>query len=147
MASSSLIVGACVGLIAGAILVLLSLLVPKLGTGKFIQENEHSRVFGKRISRREAHLLGILLHLVLSAIFGLFFAIFIELAWLSGYQFIPMLFFVAALTLVTGFIIMPLEGHGLFGKKHDAWFMVDALLTNLIWGHLVLFLVRLWIIL
>ncbi len=146
MVWSQLLLGSIVGMAAGTILAFLSHLAPRFGAGNFVTEKDIPKLFGKTISRRESYLVGLFMHLSLSALFGLLFAVCVELGWLSGFQYIPMLMFVIGLTFLIGLVIMPLEGHGLFGRKHDPWFMVDALLTNLIWGHLFLVLVSLWIV-
>ncbi len=142
---ASLLLGAIAGMAAGTILAFLSHVAPKFGAGNFIPEGEHPRLFGRMVSRREAYLVGIFVHLVLSAFFGLLFASLVEIGWLSGFDLPSMLWFVAGLTLASGLVVMPLEGHGLFGRKHDPWFMADALITNLLWGLLFLLLVGLWL--
>jgi len=142
----ALLVGAIAGMAAGTILAFLSHIAPRFGAGNFIQDTDHPTLFGKPVSRREAHLVGLLVHILLSGFFGFAFALFVELGWLSDYAYLPMLIWVAVLTLFTGFVVMPLEGHGFFGRKHDAWFAVDALVTNLLWGHLFLVLIRLWML-
>ncbi|MCR4256622.1 MAG: hypothetical protein NUW08_02860 [Candidatus Uhrbacteria bacterium] len=146
MVWGQLLVGALAGMAAGTILAFLSHLAPRFGAGNFIQSKDIPKLFGKPISRREAYLVGLFAHLSLSAFFGLAFAVFVELGWLPGYQYVPMLLFVIGLTLVVGFIIMPLEGDGIFGRKRDSWFMIDALVTNMILGHLFLLLMRLWMV-
>ncbi|MEK7473747.1 MAG: hypothetical protein AAB668_03425 [Patescibacteria group bacterium] len=146
MVWGQLLVGALAGMAAGAILAILSHLAPRFGAGNFIQDKDIPTLFGKPISRREAYLVGMFAHLSLSAFFGLLFALFVEIGWFPGFLYVPMLLFVVGLTLVVGLVVMPLEGHGVFGRKHDAWFMVDALITNVIWGHLFLLLARLWMV-
>lgn len=143
---ATLLVGAIAGGCAGVILAFLSHVAPRFGAGNFIQDNAHPHLFGKPISRREAHLVGLLAHLILSVLFGFIFAFFVELGWFSGFAYVPMLAFVLGLTLLTSLIIMPLEGHGLFGRKHDAWFLADALITNLLWGNVFLVLLHLWLL-
>ena len=124
----------------------LSHLAPRFGAGNFIRDTDEPHVFGKAISCREAHFIGILTHLVLSVIFGFGFAYGVQQGWISGYFYVPMLLWSLVISLFFGLIVMPLEGHGLFGVKHDAWFFVDSLLTNLLWGHLFLVLMRLWLV-
>lgn len=143
---STLLIGAIAGMAAGTILAFLSHVAPRFGAGNFIQDSANPRLFGKPVSRREAHLVGLLAHLLLSALFGLVFALFVELGWFAGFTYVPMLAFVLGITLFVSFVIMPLEGHGFFGRKHDAWFLADALLTNLFWGHLFFVLIHLWLV-
>ncbi|KAA0207065.1 hypothetical protein EDM68_00525 [Candidatus Uhrbacteria bacterium] len=142
---ASLLLGAIAGTAAGAILAFVSHVAPRFGAGNFIPEGEHPRLFGRMVSRREAYLVGVFVHLMLSAFFGLAYVSLVEVGWLSGFDLPSMLLYVVGLTIVSGCIVMPLEGHGLFGRKHDPWFMADALITNLLWGLLFLLIVRLWL--
>ena len=142
---SILLIGACAGGIAGVMIASAAHIAPLLGAGNFIRDTDEMRVFGRGITRREAHLLGVLIHLVLCVVAGVGFAYGVEQNGISGFHPLPMLGWSTLLLFVTGGIIMPLEGHGFFGTKHDAWFMVDALFTNLLWGGLYLLLIRLWI--
>jgi hypothetical protein len=140
-------VGSLAGGCAGAIMSFLSHIAPRFGAGNFIEDSGlETHAFGKSISRREAHFIGVLLHLVLSIAFGFVFALGVELGYIPGYEYVPILIYSFALALITGLVIMPLEGYGIFGLKHDAWFMVDAVLTNFLWGHLFLVLMRLWLV-
>lgn len=138
--------GVLAGMSAGVILAFLSHVAPRFGAGNFITDPVQPKLFGKSVSRREAHFIGLLVHILLSGCFGFLFACLVEFGWFADYAYIPMLVWVVALTSFTGFVVMPLEGHGFFGRKHDAWFMVDALITNLIWGHLFLLLVHVWLL-
>lgn len=143
--SNLLLIGACAGGIAGAIITSAAHIAPLFGAGNFIRDIDEIRIFGRGISRREAHLLGILIHLVIAVLAGAGFAYGVEQGLLSGFRILPMLGWSTLVALITGGVIMPLEGHGFFGTKHDPWFIVDAFCTNLLWGGLYLLLVRLWI--
>lgn len=137
-------IGAYAGVAAGAILLFLSHIAPRFAAQNFIQELGPSTIFGHTLSRREAHLMGILVHLILSLIYGALFAFGVERGWAS-FTILPILGWSVILLLFTGLIVMPLEGHGWFGLKHDAWFAVDALLTNLLWGVMYFVLIKLWL--
>lgn len=143
---SPLLIGTLAGGSAGAILAFLSHIAPRFGAGNYIQDTDRPQAFGKDVSRREAHFIGILIHLLVTSLFGFGFALLVESGIFPGYQYLSMLIWAVMLCLVIGLVVMPLEGHGLFGRKHDAWFMVDSLLTNFLWGHLFLVLMRLWMI-
>lgn len=142
--SDLLFAGAYAGGAAGAILTLLSHIAPWFGAGNFIRDLDDPQIFGRNISHREAHFLGILVHLIACIASGVLFALGVERAWFSGFHVIPMLGWTMILLLASSVIVMPLEGHGFFGRKHDAWFVVDAFVTNLLWGGLYLLLIRLW---
>jgi hypothetical protein len=132
---------------AGAIMSFLSYIAPRFGAGNFIQDSgEETHAFGHPISRREAHYIGMLLHLLLSIFFGFGFALAVGLSWIPGYFYLYMIAWCVILSVFLGLVVMPLEGYGLFGRKHDSWFFVDSLFTNFLWGHLFLLLMRLWLV-
>ncbi len=140
-----LLAGAYAGGVAGVLLTLASHVAPWFGAGNFVRDLDEPCVFGKAISHREAHFLGILVHMIVCILSGVGFAFFVTRGWLSGFAVLPMLCWAIGFALFSGLVIMPLEGHGFFGRRHDAWFMIDGLLTNLFWGGLYLLLVRLWV--
>jgi hypothetical protein len=141
-----MLIATLAGMAAGAIMAFLSHIAPRFGAGNFIQDTDKPHAFGRGISRREAHLIGVFIHLLLSGVFGFGFGFLVEYGQFTGYEYIPMLIWCVAISLFLGLVVMPIEGHGVFGRKHDAWFMVDALLTNFLWGHLFLVLMRLWLV-
>lgn len=124
----------------------LSHIAPRFGAGNFIRDIDQPKMFGRDISRREAHLLGILVHLCFSLLFGLGYAWLVDLGWVGEFGVVTVLLYSIAVGLFTGLVIMPIEGHGFFGRKHDPWFMADVLLTNLFWGLVYIALVRLWMV-
>jgi len=137
-------IGAYAGLAAGAILLLFSHIAPRFAAKNFIRELDPSTMFGRVLSRREAHLIGILIHLILSTLSGILFAVGVQWGW-APFKILPILAWSIILLLFSGLIVMPLEGHGWFGLKHDAWFAVDALITNILWGVMYLVLIKLWL--
>jgi uncharacterized membrane protein YagU involved in acid resistance len=143
---SLLLIGAVAGFAAGAIMTFLSHIAPRFGAGNFIRDIDQPKVFGRDITRREAHLLGILVHLCLSLLFGLFYAYLVDAEFISGFELLPVVLYSIGLAFFTGLIIMPMEGHGFFGRKHDAWFMADVILTNVFWGLVYLALTGLWMV-
>jgi hypothetical protein len=141
---SLLLVGAVAGMSAGAIMTFLSHIAPRLGAGNFIRDIDKPQLFGRDVSRRESHLLGILVHLCLSLVFGIVYAFFVQQSWVSGFDLLPLALYTLAMALFTGLVVMPIEGHGIFGRRHDAWFMADVILTNIFWGLLYFGLIGLW---
>lgn len=133
------------GVSSGAMVLFLSHIAPRFGAGNFIRDLDRPHVFGKAITRREAHLLGIFVHLLLSGIFGGIYAALVAIDVFSGFFLLPLLGWGLLLTLVLGGVVLPLEGHGLFGVREDAWFPVDLLLTNVLWSLLFWWLMRVWL--
>lgn len=124
------------GISAGGIMLFLSHVAPYFKAGNFVRDLDQPVLFGRTITRREAHLVGIFVFLILSAVFGGLFGWLVETGLVAGFQFLPSVIWSVILTLVYGGIILPLEGHGFFGLKEDAWFPVDLVITNFLWAVL-----------
>ncbi len=145
-----MLLGGIAGAGAGGILLFLSHIAPRFGAGVFVHDSDQPRVFGRSVSRREAHLLGMMLHLALSFLFGAFYAfcvgynVFPPEGWAVGYGALSLAMYAVLMTLFMGGIILPLEGHGLFGLGDDAWFPVDLIVTNILWVALYGIAARLW---
>lgn len=133
------------GASAGGVLLFLSHIAPRFGAGNFIRDIDRPLLFGKTITRREAHFVGMLTHLVLSAVFAGAYALLVNMGVVRGFDVVPLLGWSAVLTLLVGGVLMPLEGHGLFGLKEDPWFPVDLIVTNVLWSMLFWWLMHLWL--
>lgn len=133
------------GASAGAILLFLSHVAPQFGAGNFVRDIDKPVLLGRNVTRREAHFVGMFVHLVMSAVFGGAFAVFADLGVVSGFTFVPIFAWGIALACVNGLVILPLEGHGIFGAKEDSWFPIDLVITNLLWAVLFWWLMRLWL--
>jgi len=132
------------GCIAGAILLFLSHVAPMFGAGNFLRDMDEPRLFGKFITRREAHVVGAFAHLLISGLAGAAYGALIRMNVIPDFGFLPILGWSVVLSIAMGGIILPLEGHGLFGVKEDVWFPVDLFLTNILWGILFWGMMRLW---
>jgi hypothetical protein len=132
------------GALAGSAMLLLAHLAPFFGAGNFIKELEDPHIFQKPISHREGQLIGVLIHLVLSMLFAGVYALLVEHAWVKGFELVPLILWSVVMTIFVGGVILPLEGHGIFGLKEDAWFPVDLLLANALWAVLFWWFLRLW---
>ncbi|MBU2509372.1 MAG: hypothetical protein ABII13_02595 [Patescibacteria group bacterium] len=132
------------GLSAGGILLFLSHIAPLFKAGNFVRDLDQPVLFGKTITRREAHFVGIFTYIVLSAVFGGLFGFLVNLGVVPDFSFIPIIIWGVVLTVLYGGIIMPIEGHGFFGLKEDTWFPIDLIITNLLWAILFWWLIGLW---
>lgn len=139
-----ILIAAMAGTLAGIVMLLLSHLAPIVGAGNFVRDIDTPRVFGKEISRREATIIGALVHLIVSALFGALYAYAVRIGLTDGFRLLPLLGWSVVLSLFMGGVILPLEGHGIFGTREDAWFPVDLFVTNAIWAILFWWLIRLW---
>lgn len=141
-----IIIGASAGMAAGALQLFLSYVAPAFGAGNFIAEAPEPIVLGKKLSRRETQLVAVLLHLVTTAIFGALYALAVNYGWITDFSLIGIAAWSVILSLLAGLIFMPLEGHGLFGRRHDAWFFADSLISHLFWGLAYFGILQLWIV-
>lgn len=132
------------GLCAGAVILFLSHIAPHFGAGNFVRDLDQPVLFGKHITKREAHFVGILVYLVLSLLFGGLFGFLVSLGILQ-IHFLSIIGWSVILALIYGGIVLPLEGHGLFGVKEDPWFPVDLFLSYLLWAVIFWWLMRLWL--
>lgn len=140
-----ILIGVITGVLVGAILLFAAHLAPMFGAGNFVRDLDEPVLFGRALSRREAHLLGVLVHLSMSALFGGAYVFLVDLGILSGYDLLSIIGWGVIMSFVLGGIVFPLEGHGLFGVKEDAWFPVDLILTNIAWSILFWWTIRLWV--
>ncbi|MFZ2804408.1 MAG: hypothetical protein WA001_04245 [Patescibacteria group bacterium] len=132
------------GALAGAFLLFLAHVAPSFGAGNFVRDIDEPHFFGRDISHREAHFLGMLMHLTLSGIFGGLYAYFVSAGVFTDYSLLPILGWGFLTSVFIGGVILPLEGHGIFGIKEDAWFPIDLVLTSLVWAVLFWGLMHLW---
>jgi len=132
------------GALAGAILLFLSHLAPKIGARNFIRDLDDPHFFGQDVTHREAHLLGALTHLVMSGVFGGVYAYLVSLGIFSDYGFLSVVIWGFITSVFIGGVVLPIEGHGIFGIKEDHWFPIDLVLTSLVWSVVFWGLMHLW---
>jgi hypothetical protein len=99
---------------------------------------------GKKLSDGEIFAVGLLLHLLIGALYGFFYTLFASKGWLfitnSPYTLASMLIFAVASWLVLNIILLPLFGLGFFGSKEGNTVWFETLTTLLLEGAI------LWII-
>ena len=124
-----------IGLCAGIILLFLSHLAPRWGFDMEVKDVDQARFGSRLFSRRESHLFGVIIHLLLDFCFGILFGALVYYGMLAM-DLASMAIYVMLITLFMGGVIIPLEGHGLFGWHEDHWFIADLLVTNTVWMFL-----------
>jgi len=126
-------------------MLLLSHIAPFLGAGNFIHDIDQPTLFGRRVTRREAHIVGMFIHLLVSTVWGGGYALLVAIGIVDGFGFVPIILWSIVLMIVMGGVVLPLEGHGIFGWKEDAWFPLDIAITNLIWAVMFWWIMHVWI--
>ena len=141
-----MMLGVVAGACAGASLLLLTHLAPFFAISRVVPDiDQPTTFFFKKLSRREAHILGAAIHIVTATLFGALYAYFVREQLAPGFTLLPLLGWGGVLALFMGGIVMPLEGHGIFGIKEDRWFPMDLFLTNFLWAFLFWVFVHVWI--
>ncbi len=142
-----ILLGALSGACAGASLLLLTHIAPSLALQQVVRDVDEPRVFDKHISRREAHLVGVVVHVCAATVFGAVYGYFVREQLVPGFALIPLLGWGGVLWMFLGGIVMPIEGHGIFGVKEDSWFPVDLMITSFLWSFFYWIFVNIWVVL
>lgn len=124
------------GLTAGAIVIFLSHVAPRLGMAEKAPDMDVIRCFGYTCTRRESHVIGVAVHAIFYFVFGMVYGFGVTQGIAAGYAVIPLAVYAVVITIVLGGVVLPLEGHGLFGWREDHWFTADLLASNMVWALL-----------
>lgn len=146
MIPSIVVASALAGGGVGALLLFLAHIAPLLGAGNYIPDADATPIFATQLTTRERHLIGIALHMFVSVGFGAFFGLAVTRGWFNGFTVTSIATWSLAQWMFTCLVLMPLEGHGIFGRRHDSWFFFDSLVMSVLWGVLFWVVSRLWII-
>lgn len=131
MISLPILTGA-IGIVASGVLVLLSAIVPRWFVSEAVHELEVFRFGSKALSKKSSRLVGVLVHFIFSMFFGILFGAGMTVG-IFQLNLASMGIFSIIMTLILGGIILPLEGHGLFGWREDHWIPVDLFAMNVLW--------------
>lgn len=124
----------CAGIVASVLILILSHLASWFGV-EMSFDPDRARFFGMRLSKRESHVAGMIIHVLLYAAFGMIFGAFV-MNGVFAFRLWPLMIYAFAVTIFLGGVIAPLEGHGPFGWKEDHWFGADLLIMNVVWVSL-----------
>lgn len=133
------------GVSAGGILIFLSHVMPRFAAGNFIRDLDQPHFFGRDVTRREAHFLGVFFHLLISIVFAVLYGVLVSLSYIQDFSFWSLMLWGVVMTIFVGGIVLPLEGHGIFGIKEDVWFPLDLFITNILWSILFWWLMQMWL--
>lgn len=101
---------------------------------------------GHKLSDGEAFAFGLLIHLVVGALYGFFYTLFAGQGWLfitnAPYTLHSMLIFAACSWLVLNFILLPLIGLGWFGRREGNTVWLETATSLLIEGAILWLLIQ-----
>lgn len=130
--SYGIVAGGIAGIIM-AILIHLAMLVSV--RGKHLPDIDAHYLFGRKYSAREAHLLGILIQLALSAVFGGVYVMLVDYAIVfKNFDYIDIALFGVLVWFLKGLIVTPLLGIGFFGAKEGKYVWFEMFITHQIYA-------------
>lgn len=121
-----------IGVVTSVAMMIVSAFIPRWFVSKAEHQLDVVRLRGRIFSKQESSILGVLLHIVFSLFFGVVFGVGMSFGIFS-LQISSMAVYFVAMSLVLGGIVLPIEGHGLFGWREDHWIPVDLLAMNVLW--------------
>jgi hypothetical protein len=121
-----------IGVTASCVLILFSFLLPRWFVSTAVHQIDAFR-FGDRIfSKKESQTLGVFIHLIFSMFFGALFGVGMNMG-IFDVGLLSMTIYLVIISLILGGIVLPVEGHGLFGWREDHWIPVDLIAMNTVW--------------
>jgi len=103
-------------------------------------------IFGYTLKKQEVFWVGLLLHIIMGTLFGLVYVLFVLKGWLVftnlPYSFGSLFIFALCAWIVSGVIIFPSLGMGLFGRKEGKRVWVELLASMFILGTSMWLLVK-----
>ncbi len=95
-------------------------------------------VLGHKLDRHETFLMALLLHLVTGSLFGLVYVLFVKNGWLfithAPYTFLSLFVFAVLGWIVSGLLVFPTIGMGLFGRRAGKRVWIEMLASHLVIG-------------
>ena len=103
-------------------------------------------IWGRKLRPPEVFLVALLVHLVLGTLFGLIYVLFVKKGWLiftnSPYSFPSLLIYAVGAWIVAGGLVFPALGFGLFGRRQGERVWLELLISMLLIGTGMWFLVQ-----
>jgi len=95
-------------------------------------------IWGRKLDKHETFLVALLIHLVIGALFGFVYVLFVKKGWLvvtdSPYSILSLLIFAVGNWIATGITIFPALGMGLFGRRAGKRVWLELLASHLLIG-------------
>lgn len=103
-------------------------------------------IWGRKLKSSEVFLVALLIHLVLGTLFGLIYVLFVRKGWLvftnRPYTIESLIIYAVCAWIVTGVLIFPALGFGLFGRREGERVWLELLISMLLIGTGMWFLVQ-----
>jgi len=100
----------------------------------------------RHLTHRELFFVALTVHLILTTLFGAVYVVFVEYGWLfithAPYTFFSLFMYAIGAWVVTGALIFPVIGFGVFGKKESNLAWAEILSMTLILGVILWVLVQ-----
>jgi hypothetical protein len=104
------------------------------------------KIFGRRLKKQEAFLVGLLIHIIFGFLFGLIYVLFVLQGWLfvthAPYTFLSLIVYALLSWIVAGVVIYPALGMGLFARREGKHVWIETLTSHLILGICLWLLVQ-----
>ena len=100
--------------------------------------------WGKKLTRGEIFWLGLFVHLLMAALFGVLYQFEFLNININPYALDNLAVYATMFYLLVGGVIFPIVGLGLFGKKEGRWVWFELLVTHHLFGFFVWLLVFLF---
>jgi len=134
----SLVNGMVAGLVAGIIMIVVSEIGYSLklikGNLVIIDGSLAWRMMAGKSQAAGIYILGILIHLITSLVFGLVYAILARILEFESRSLMFIAIYVFLLWLAMLFVALPIAGQGLFGKKVDNKVWLEQLFLHAFFG-------------
>jgi hypothetical protein len=134
----SIIDGLVAGLIAGIIMIVVSEIGYHLNLIKgnlvIIDGSFAWRMIVRNNNTVGIYILGILIHLVTSLVFGLVYALLTRIVEFDSRSVMPIAIYIFLLWLTMLFVALPIAGQGLFGKKVGNSIWLEQLFLHAVFG-------------
>lgn len=95
-------------------------------------------IWGRVLNRHETFLVALLVHLVIGSLFGLMYVLFVKKGWLvfthSPYTLLSLAIFAVGSWIVSGLLIFPALGMGIFAHRAGKRVWMEMLASHLVIG-------------
>lgn len=115
-------------------------------SGKKLPDIDSHYFLNRRFSHRETHLLGILIQLVLSSIFGALYVFLVDRGVIfHDFHYISILFFGVLVWFGKGLLVTPLLGIGFFGIKEGKMVWLEMFLIHQVYALMFWLAIHLYV--